>query len=204
LRLGLRVHRNFRNPRGKRSSPSPCRRHAGRAAVPASAAAAPGGRAWRPLPSSRALSRSSPSDTERLETLASLSSRASFETRDRRGRFHDSDQLKPRLAKQGLQLLLASLTSTAKHRHHLHVCQVIGRDAARRGIEANPGFSVPHAYLAAALVRLCRMEEARKAAQDMLERDPGFRIQGFRQTVGINRLVFDPFAAAWREAGLPE
>jgi tetratricopeptide (TPR) repeat protein len=78
------------------------------------------------------------------------------------------------------------------------------RDAARRGIEANPGFSVPHAYLAAALVRLSRMDLARKAARDVLERDPGFRIQGFRQTVGIKPMVFDPFAAAWRQAGLPE
>jgi TolB-like protein/tetratricopeptide (TPR) repeat protein len=78
------------------------------------------------------------------------------------------------------------------------------RDAANRGIEANPGFSVPHAYLAAALVRMARMDEAKRAASNVLQRDPGFRIAGFRQTVGINPTVFEPYAAAWRQAGLPD
>lgn len=78
------------------------------------------------------------------------------------------------------------------------------RDAARRGIEANPGFSVPHAYLAAALVRMGRLEEAQQAAHNVLDRDPGFRIQGFRRTVGVNPDVFEPFADAWREVRLPD
>lgn len=77
------------------------------------------------------------------------------------------------------------------------------RDAARRGIEANPGFSVPHAYLAAALLQLGRTEDARSAAREVLKRDPTFSVQGFRKTVGMNPSVFDPFASAWIKAGLP-
>jgi TolB-like protein/Tfp pilus assembly protein PilF len=76
--------------------------------------------------------------------------------------------------------------------------------AAKRAVELNPGFSVPHAYLAAALVRLGRLPEARTAAQSVLKLDPSFTIRRFSVAVGVNREVFDPFADAWRSAGLPE
>jgi hypothetical protein len=93
-------------------------------------------------------------------------------------------------------------TAGQDRRHSARLAE--SRDAANRGIEANPGFSVPHAYLAAALVRMARMDEAKRAASNVLQRDPGFRIAGFRQTVGINPTVFEPYAAAWRQAGLPD
>lgn len=78
------------------------------------------------------------------------------------------------------------------------------REAARRGIEANPAFSLPHAYHAAALERLGRLGEASAASACVLARDPGFSISGFRKTVGVNPTVFDAFAISWRSAGLPE
>lgn len=76
--------------------------------------------------------------------------------------------------------------------------------AAKRAVELNPGFSLPYAYLAAALVRLGRLPEARAAAQSVLKLDPSFTIRRFSVVVGVNPEVFDPFADAWRAAGLPE
>jgi len=78
------------------------------------------------------------------------------------------------------------------------------RDAARRAVEANPGFSVPHTLLTAALARLDHMEEARSAARQVLELQPNFTIQGFSISVGLAPEVYAPFAQAWRQAGLPE
>lgn len=77
-------------------------------------------------------------------------------------------------------------------------------EAAQSAIEANPRFSVPRAMLAAALVRLGRVAEANSAAQHVVELQPGFTIRGFAQTVGIATDVYACFAAAWREAGLPD
>ena len=77
-------------------------------------------------------------------------------------------------------------------------------DAARRAIELNPVFSVPYAYLTAALVGLGRMEEARAAAQSLLRLDPHFSIRRFSVTVGVNPTVFSAFSEAWRKAGLPD
>ena len=76
--------------------------------------------------------------------------------------------------------------------------------SAQRAVESNPGFSVPYAYLTAALVRLGRDEEARIAAQSVLKLNPSFTIRRFSVTVGVNPEVFSAFADAWREAGLPE
>jgi TolB-like protein/tetratricopeptide (TPR) repeat protein len=76
--------------------------------------------------------------------------------------------------------------------------------AARRAIEFNPSFSVPYVYLAAALARLSREEDARNAAQSVLRLDPSFTIGRFSVIVGVNPDVFAEFADAWRKAGLPE
>ncbi|MDC8451219.1 MAG: hypothetical protein LV473_23145, partial [Nitrospira sp.] len=75
---------------------------------------------------------------------------------------------------------------------------------ARRAVESNPHFSVPYAYLSAALVRLGRLTEAKRAAQQLQIRDPGFTIRRFAATVGRVSAVFDSFAEAWRAAGLPD
>jgi TolB-like protein len=77
-------------------------------------------------------------------------------------------------------------------------------EAAKRAVESNPGFSVPNAYLAAALVRLGRVEDARTAAGSVLTLEPSFTIRRFSVIVGANPNVFAGFADAWREAGLPE
>ena len=76
-------------------------------------------------------------------------------------------------------------------------------DAARSAIECTPRFSFPHAYLAAALVRLGRGEEAKAAAQQVLALQPTFTVRGVSALVG-RPTMFSAFAEAWREAGLPE
>ncbi len=77
-------------------------------------------------------------------------------------------------------------------------------DAARSAIDFNPRFSIPHAYLAAALVRLRRVDEAKAVARRVLKLQPTFTIRGFATTVGHQPAIFKLFADAWREAGLPE
>jgi TolB-like protein/Tfp pilus assembly protein PilF len=77
-------------------------------------------------------------------------------------------------------------------------------DAARRSVQSNPRFSVCHAFLAAALVRLGRDEEARAEAKRVLALDPSFSVRRFGVTVDITPDVFEPLADAWRAAGLPE
>jgi TolB-like protein/Tfp pilus assembly protein PilF len=77
-------------------------------------------------------------------------------------------------------------------------------EAARRAVELNPSFSVPYAYLTAALICSGRDQEARTAAQSVLKLDPSFTIRRFSATVEVKPEVFLAFANAWREAGLPE
>ncbi len=77
-------------------------------------------------------------------------------------------------------------------------------DAARSAIDSNPGFSILHAVLTAALMRLGRVQEAKAAAQAVLECQPSFTIHGLSRTVELEPAVFRLFADAWREAGLPE
>ena len=77
-------------------------------------------------------------------------------------------------------------------------------DAARKVIDANPGYSLSRAILAAALMRLGRVEEAKAAARAVLECQPSFTIRGTLVNVGLEPTVFRPLADAWREVGLPE
>ena len=76
--------------------------------------------------------------------------------------------------------------------------------AARNVIDFNPGFSLPRAFLAAALVRFGRMGEAKAAAQTVLECQPSFTIRGTSSYSELNPSVFKPFADVWSEVGLPE
>ncbi len=75
--------------------------------------------------------------------------------------------------------------------------------AGQRAVEANANFSVPYAYLVAALVMVGKMEDASTASQALLALDPKFRVSRFQVTVGINDAVFARFADAWRKVGLP-
>jgi TolB-like protein/Tfp pilus assembly protein PilF len=77
-------------------------------------------------------------------------------------------------------------------------------DAARSVIDANPVYSLPRAILAAALVRLGRLEEAKTMAKTVLEREPSFTIHGTSRYAELESTVFRPMAEAWRTAGLPE
>ena len=76
--------------------------------------------------------------------------------------------------------------------------------AACNSVRSNPRFSICHLFLAAALVRLGRYEEAKIEAQEVLALDSTFTIDRFSATVGIEPAVFMPLAEAWRAAGLPE
>ena len=78
------------------------------------------------------------------------------------------------------------------------------RDAARLSVQLNPRFSVCHLFLASALVRLGKKEEAKLAAHRVLALDPGFTIRRFSVLAGFEPAVFEPLADAWRKLGLPE
>ena len=78
------------------------------------------------------------------------------------------------------------------------------REAARQAVAANPRFSVCHAHLAAALVRLGQCAAAADAARQVLALNPGFTVSGFRTAHRPAPEVFERYAQAWREAGLPE
>jgi tetratricopeptide (TPR) repeat protein len=75
---------------------------------------------------------------------------------------------------------------------------------AMKSVELNPKFSVSRAFLTAALVRVGRSQEAQMAARQLLSIDPEFSIRRFSVTVDIEPSVFNPFAEAWRDSGLPE
>ena len=77
-------------------------------------------------------------------------------------------------------------------------------DSARSVIAANSVYSLPRAILAAALLRLGRLDEARAAARTVLEYEPSFTIHGTARYAELEPAVFRPMADAWREAGLPE
>jgi tetratricopeptide (TPR) repeat protein len=75
------------------------------------------------------------------------------------------------------------------------------RDAARRAVESNSSFSVPHILHAVALARLGRVEEAQSAARRVLALDPTFTMERWSVTVGVVPDVFGPVADTWRNVG---
>jgi TolB-like protein len=77
-------------------------------------------------------------------------------------------------------------------------------DAARKGIQASPGFSMPYMVLAASLAKLGRLQEAKTAAARLLELQPGFRCS--RQFAGANfeSELAASMGEALHAAGLPE
>jgi hypothetical protein len=64
-------------------------------------------------------------------------------------------------------------------------------------------FSIPRAVLAASLLRLGRLEEARLAARSVLDCEPSFKIDKLSH-VALEPSVFVALSEAWRELGLPE
>jgi len=77
-------------------------------------------------------------------------------------------------------------------------------DAARHAVESNPGFSVTHLHLTAALVKLGHLDDAKAEAKVALGLHPGFAISRYAVTVGQVPAVFNPLAECWRKAGLPD
>ena len=71
-------------------------------------------------------------------------------------------------------------------------------------VQANPSFSVTHAYLVASQVGLGNMEAARSAASRLLEVAPTFSVDAFVQMGVFRAHVYEGLAAALRKAGLPE
>jgi tetratricopeptide (TPR) repeat protein len=79
----------------------------------------------------------------------------------------------------------------------------LSRDAARKSVQSNERFGMSHAFLAGALVRLGFVEEAKASCRQAVQHDPNFSIRSFTEAVGLEPTVIEPFAQAWREAGLP-
>lgn len=76
--------------------------------------------------------------------------------------------------------------------------------SARKAVQFNPGFSMCHILLAAALVKLDRIDEAKSAAARALELQPTFRISRQFDGVGCAAILAAPLGEALRAAGLPE
>lgn len=76
--------------------------------------------------------------------------------------------------------------------------------AAYRSVQTNPAHSITYVQLAAALVKLGRLEEAKAAATRVLELHPAFRFS--RQFSGVNcaPALAASLGDALRAAGLPE
>lgn len=77
-------------------------------------------------------------------------------------------------------------------------------DAARKAIQAAPGFSVCYMALTAPLVRLGQLDEAKVAATQLLELQPNFRCSIHLHNIGCAPSFAGPFGEALRAAGLPE
>jgi TolB-like protein len=76
--------------------------------------------------------------------------------------------------------------------------------SARKAVQSTPRFSVCHMALAAALAKLGRLDEAKAAAQRVLELQPAFRYREQLAGVGCVPALAAPFGEALRAAGLPE
>ena len=76
-------------------------------------------------------------------------------------------------------------------------------EAGRRSVQINPRFSVCHAFLAAALAGLGRIDEAMAEGQRVLTLEPTFTINRFLATAGFEAAVFKKLLETWKKAGLP-
>ena len=77
-------------------------------------------------------------------------------------------------------------------------------NAARKAVQSNPGFSISHMFLAAALAKLERIDEAKAAAGRVLALQPTYRISGWRAAIDPVPAIGEPLTEAMRAAGLPE
>ena len=77
-------------------------------------------------------------------------------------------------------------------------------DAARKAIQATPGFSVCHMALAASLAKLGQLEEAKAVGTRVLELQPTFGYDTNLRNIGAVPSFVQDFGDALRAAGLPE
>jgi adenylate cyclase len=76
--------------------------------------------------------------------------------------------------------------------------------AARGAIRSKPGFSISHFLLAAVLVKIGSMDEAKAAAERGLELQPNYSSGGQCAAIGAVPELAAPLIEAMRAAGLPE
>jgi tetratricopeptide (TPR) repeat protein len=76
-------------------------------------------------------------------------------------------------------------------------------DAAAKGAQANPRFSLLHALQAAALASLGRRDEANAAGRRVLECEPDFTVGRFVKSHTGKPEIWEPIGQALRQAGLP-
>jgi len=76
--------------------------------------------------------------------------------------------------------------------------------AVRRAIRSKPDFSISHMMLAAALVKLRHIDEAKAAAAHVLALQPNFSSSGQCAAVGCTPALAEPLIEALRAAGLPD
>ena len=77
-------------------------------------------------------------------------------------------------------------------------------DAARKSVQSNPGFSIPHLCLASALVKLGRIDEAKAVAARVLELQPSFHNGEWGAALDPAPAIAVPLTEALSAAGLPE
>jgi adenylate cyclase len=77
-------------------------------------------------------------------------------------------------------------------------------NAARKSIQRNPGFSISHMFLAGALARLGRIDEAKTAAARVVSLQPNFSIGEWCAALDPAPEIAAPMTEALRAAGLAE
>jgi hypothetical protein len=125
--------------------------------------------------------------------------------RGRRSGFHGASG--PNLSRAGFGSLRAIVSKSLQGLAIGYF--LLGRDedaamAGRRAVRSNPSMSVNHALLAAPVVRLGRMDEAKAASAQVLAQLPSFSISAFCAAVALPLAVADQFGEAWRKADLPQ
>jgi adenylate cyclase len=86
------------------------------------------------------------------------------------------------------------------HRHRYEEAVAAGRKA----VQASPGFSIAYLTLAAPLIKLGLVVEAKAAATKLLELQPGFRYSRHFTGIAVAPDLAATLGEALRQAGLPE
>ena len=76
--------------------------------------------------------------------------------------------------------------------------------AARKAIQSNPGFTMCHVQLAAALAKLGQLEGAKAATARAMELQPTFRCKDQFVGVDCEASLAESLTDALRATGLPE